>query len=684
MKAVVKKIIKSMPVFSVLIQYRQAVASVYSKNYRNHSATGLKRYKIYLSILFHNSFIVSNNPIKRNRQLLSKVNIVDDTQSPFFYSIDQSVLTLSRKSKIGNLTPDYTVLLESSISALEKNVDGFELASSALKDIKAYCLRCIDNLEKSKSIYKEIKIEHLRRMLKNKAETFHESLQRILFVNQLLWQEGHSLIGLGHLDKILYPYYKHDIDNGVFDKERALYLIKEFLITLHGSYAYKSNVLLGDTGQIIVLGGLTEEKTYLCNDLTYMFIQALMELQIPDPKILLRVHRLMPLELLQKSVRCIQTGIGCPLFANDEVIIPKLSDFGYEQNDVYNYGASACWEPFIIGKSSDANNVYSLNFMLPLQAVLFSGRNDYKTYYAFLAAYKQELYSYIQKCITKVFQISWESAPLLSLFTDYCIERKLDISNGGAKYNNYGFTTVALANVINSLLNVKKYIYELQALSLPELIDILLNNYNGREDAQKLFKNEPVRYGVDNDEVLALTNDLLGFVTKAIEENTPSKTGRKIKFGLSSPSYISAANNMPATPDGRNYNSPFVVHISNDKAVDFTSIFSFASKVDYSQNRFNGNVVDCIVSSHFIENNFDQFVLLLYNSFVLGIFEMQFNVLSSAVMLEAKKHPEQFERLIVRVWGFSAYFNDLPEDYKDMLIERALEHEYANNEYSTL
>jgi formate C-acetyltransferase len=677
MKEGIKKYIKSIPLVNIALAFRHSIACVYAKEYRNCKVSKLKKYSIYMRILFTHTFVVSSNPIRKIHTLLTKAKINDDQASPFFYSLDTSMVMLARKSVIGNMTPDYTILLENSISDLINKYDASRKIAKTAKEVSAYCERCIAYVKQSNNAFKGQKLTHLTRLLTHTPETFYEALQRILFTNQLIWQEGHSLIGLGHLDKLLYPYYEHDIQTNMLTREKVSELIKEFLKILHNAYTYKSSVLLGDTGQIIVLGGLDEHESFICNDVTYLFIQAITELQLPDPKILLRVHRTMPIELLKASVMCIQTGVGCPLFANDEIIIPALVNFGYDKNDVYDYGASACWEPFIIGKSSDANNIASLNFIEPLQRLLFSEQgSSITTYEEMIAIYKQQLQLNIQKLIDGVFILSWENAPLLSLFMEDCAEKNLDIADGGAKYNNYGITTVALANTINSLLNIKKYIYELRLLTMQELKTILLNNYNGREDIQKLFKNEQIRYGVDDDEVLAITNDILAFTTQVMNEYIPD-TNRKIKFGVSSPNYISGMNNSPATPDGRNKDTSFAVHISNDRAVDFTGLFSFASKIDYTKNRFNGNVIDSIVSPHFIKNNFEQFVSMIYASFLSGIFEMQFNVINSDTLIQAKKTPEQFQHLIVRVWGFSAYFNDLPETYKDVLIERTREHEYA-------
>jgi formate C-acetyltransferase len=677
MKKNIKTIIKSISLFKIFFIYKAMIVSVYLKKYRNCKKTKFERYISYIMIFLSHKFILTRNSVKRTRKLLLTSKITDIESSPFFYSIDFSIIPYARDMVIGNLTPNYTVLLHNSLISLINNHDDSNQFLIIYRYISSYCNKCIKYIEKTNSKYKNQKLYHLNRITSDKAETFYEAMQRLLFTNQLLWQENHNLIGMGHLDKILYPYYIHDINNNIMNKNDIYNLVKDFIITIHNGYQFKSNNLLGDTGQIIILGGYDKEQ-YVCNDLTYMFIHALTELKLPDPKILLRVHRLMPLELLQESIKCIQTGIGSPLFANDEIIIPALIDFGYEE-DAYGYGVSACWEPLIIGKSADANNIYSINFIKPLQNLLFSNKYNLSNFNDFIFAYKQELREALKTGINEVSKIKWERAPLLSLFIDNCVENNLDISDHGAKYNNYGFTTVALSNTVNSLININKYVYILKIINLSDLVDILSNNYADNDDLQKLFKNEQICYGLDNDDVLNITNDILEFTSKTIKENTPVSSKHKYKFGLSSPNYITDSVNSPATPDGRNNNSAFSVHISNDKAVDFNSLFAFASKIDYSGNKINGNVVDFMVSPTFIDNNFDKFVSMIYYSFVSGIFEMQFNVISSNLLIQAKKTPGLFRNLVVRVWGFSAYFNDLPDEYKDVLINRVIEHENAHN-----
>ena len=141
---------------------------------------------------------------------------------------------------------------------------------------------------------------------------------------------------------------------------------------------------------------------------------------------------------------------------------------------------------------------------------------------------------------------------------------------------------------------------------------------------------------------------------------------------MSAPSYISAGSEISASFDGRKDGEPFSTHISSDSNEDYTELMQFASKLDYSGCKFNGNVVDLMASPNFIVDNFEKFTDFLKISADLGYFQMQMNVVDSKTLIEAKENPNLHPNLIVRVWGFSAYFNDLPIDYKDLLIERAL------------
>jgi formate C-acetyltransferase len=192
-----------------------------------------------------------------------------------------------------------------------------------------------------------------------------------------------------------------------------------------------------------------------------------------------------------------------------------------------------------------------------------------------------------------------------------------------------------------------------------------------------LLKTNKIRFGNDEKKVIELSNKVTFMLSKILKKYR-NIYGGTLKFGLSAPSYISDSVGFEASLDGRRNGEPFQVHISSDVAVAYTEIVNFASKIEYSDQRFNANVVDFIVTPSFIDKNFDKFVDFLIFSIEMGFFQLQMNVVSSEILIRAKENPQEFPNLIVRVWGFSSYFNDLPEEYKNLLIKRALESERGN------
>ena len=201
------------------------------------------------------------------------------------------------------------------------------------------------------------------------------------------------------------------------------------------------------------------------------------------------------------------------------------------------------------------------------------------------------------------------------------------------------------------------------------------NNFALNEDVLNELKDQNVRYGVEDDFIINTTNEITDYVSSLLLTKR-NRLGGSFKLGLSSPNYIVKSIGMPASFDGRRDNDPFLVHISSDKeGLSYTELIKFASKLDYNGCRINGNVIDFMITPTFVSNNFDKIVDFLMISIDIGFYQMQMNVISSDILIEAKNHPEKYPNLIVRVWGFSAYFNDLPDNYKDLLIERALKNE---------
>ena len=653
----------------------------------------------YLAKNMHRFYITGSkfNKGTQIKNLFRKVDI-HIPKSGFIFFLDEFKHLSEDGHIIDNISIDYSRVLKSSVYeynefyfhpkagrgfARDLSSDFIKNQLDALDGIELLIYRIIKKLRNSNHKDRAKFARYFENMIDKPAEHFEEALQRILFYNQLLWQTGHGLNGLGRLDKILEDYYFDDLNSGFISQEEAYDLIKSFLRTLHTYYWYKSAALMGDTGQVIILGGKYDDEYgeyYFYNDLTYMFIRAIKDLQLPDPKVLLRVSSETPRDLIELSLETINTGIGSPLFSNDEVVIDKMIEFGYDKEDANNYVVSACWEPSAVGKGFEQNNINFISYLKPLNEFFDNETEQFlenvNNFGELFNSYKYYLKKDADELVAFLDNIEWNSDPLLSLFIDNCNEKNMDISQGGAKYNHYGITTVGLANTVNSLYSIKKLVFEDKKYSLNELNKMRKNNFkkDQYQDAYNELKSIKPRFGMDDEEILDISNDIIQFLEDCFKDYT-NKFGGKIKFGLSAPSYISAGAEINASFDGRKAGEPLSTHISLDTNKDFTEVLRFASKLDYGGAKFNGNVIDLMLSPDFIKNHSDKFTDFIYSSIKLGFFQMQMNVVDSKTLIEAKENPEAHPNLIVRVWGFSAYFNDLPEEYQDLLISRALKNE---------
>ncbi len=683
MKGKIKKIFKFLIRSRSVRDYCSFVLMQYNRYKRTH--TRWNSYFYCFRLLLSSNVVLHRDDqevavAREIATLLNTCRLSFDTKSFFLYIIDPLSAVYSADIKqIGNMAIDYKQVLEKPSDYLNADDSTMSQAQKIIKEaISSYYQRIQKEVNKRHPVREHFFLDVLENLNKRRAVSFEEALQRILLYNQLLWQTGHRLNGLGRLDQILYPYYKNDIDRGKITKNTAEILIQEFLKKLHEFCWMKSNELVGDTGQIIILGGIGKSGIYQGNDLTDLYIRCSMKLRLPDPKLLLRVSDNMPNSILKLAVECISTGIGSPLLSNDDIVIPCLKKFGYQDEDCFHYITSACWEPFLPGKSFDQNNLTTLNYLEPL-FMLFKSEvlDSIRNFSEILNLYDRYLKYYIESLLKELKTIKWCSDPLLSYFTADCSKKKKDITMGGAVYSHFGINTVAMANTVDSLLNIKEYVFNKERVTLQQFNDICRNNFLGEEEFRIELRSRQPSFGNDEKCVIELVNHICK-ITDGVIKGWRNRFGGKLKFGLSAPSYLMLAQTCPASFDGRKKGEAFHVHISSDKGIPYTELVQFSSQIRYDSHRFNGNVVDMIVAPSLIENNIDKFILFLKCSIKTGFYQMQFNVISSKTMENAKLYPYKYKNLIVRVWGFSAYFVELPEDYQNLLIERAKANESAS------
>ncbi|WP_270650318.1 pyruvate formate lyase family protein, partial [Megamonas funiformis] len=603
--------------------------------------------------------------------LFSKINIELDSNSRFQMWLNLECYFVNLNTLADNMSVDYSIILNNSINSLIKK---YEYKNNSigqeyyklLKGINLYLDRIINKIEielknsKKNEFYLSRSLELFKNMKDKKAETVEDVFQRIIFWSSIFWQSQHRLMGLGRMDKLL-----NNINFEGSDEELKV-LIKDFYKIMHKYYLFKSNELIGDTGQIIILGGLENNNSYFCNKYTYVFIEALKEQPLPDPKILLRVAKSMPDDLLELALKCIATGVGSPLLSNDEIVVESLKELTEDEKDAFNYVTSACWEPLIYGKSMDKNNLSCINYAQPI-VDMYKDKEFFKCtrFEDILNLYLKYLNVQLDDIKNRLNKIRWEKDPLISMFFSSCIDNDKDISEGGGSYNNYGILSVGLANAIDSLCIIR----DLLSLGIEYQLEDLISNKNiANKEIEKIKRNK--YFAKDDDNIVKLVKEILDFTNLNLKKYC-NKFGGKIKWGLSSPGYIDVGKITEATFDGRDGGEPLSVHISSIDSIPYTEIINFSSKIHYKGIRSNGNVVDLFISPNWINDNFEKFFLFIKASIDVGFFQMQMNVVSSKQLIEAQLNPLKYPNLIVRVWGFSALFNDLPKEYQDLLIKRA-------------
>lgn len=624
------------------------------------------------SVLEHFGEIKVYGGDRSREKVLEKAKFDTEGCNTFIYTWDVYKSVKIRGRILGNCTIDYEKIVDHGLS--DHYMDGddefAETNDLLLNAILAYIERLANHVKTSGIPNRKNIVSYLIRFKDGPADSLEEALQRILLINQIQWQLGHILVGLGRLDLCLDRYEEDE------DKAKSLFI--EFFELLHKYYTVKSNALMGDTGQIVILGGKTKEGRCFIGRYTKLILEVLQELKLPDPKILLRVSKDMRGDVWDDIIDAMCSNIGSPLLSNDDKIIEDMVAFGYEQEDANGYITSACWEP-IAGNCFEQNNILSLNYLEPLERI--SHRYDLKkidTFDRLMELYYDELDGYIKDITAYLDTIKWEKDPLYSMFDENARKNRKDISIGGSKYNNYGILTVAMANVVDSLNNIREVVFEKKLYTYEELDSYRKADFKKHEMVYQMLKNADKKWGHDEEKVCRFVDQITQKTQDFLNAYQNPLMGR-IKFGLSSPHYIMDSVGYPASFDGRKKGDPFSVHISVGEGIAYTELLDFAAKLDYTGCRFNGNVVDLMVSPAFVRQNKPQFLRLIKVGLSQGCRQLQANVIDAATLIAAKKDPDHFPALIVRVWGFNSYFNDLPEEYKDYLIERARQSETAIN-----
>ena len=543
-----------------------------------------------------------------------------------------------------------------------------------------------------------------RKVPANAPSTFHEMLQHYWFIHIGIISELNpwDSFNPGRLDQHLYPFYKREIELGVLTDERAVEILQSFWVKFNnhpsppkmGVTAEESNTYTDFS--LINLGGVKEDGSDAVNDLTYVLLDVIEEMRILQPSSMVQISKKNPDRFVKRAVRIAKTGFGQPSFFNTDTIVQQLLSQGKSIVDARNGGASGCVETGAFGTEAYIlTGYFNLNKVLEITlnngvdpmtgkeiGIKTGDPRNFNSFTELYAAFEKQLNYFINIKIegNNIIEKLWGKympVPLLSLITEDCIANGKDYNAGGARYNTSYIQGVGLGSITDNLTVIRKHVFDDQKISMDELLKAIKNNFKGYDQLRHDVIYETSKWG-NNDEyadqhAVMVFNSFYNSVN-----GRPSSRGGVFRINmLPTTSHVYFGSKIGAMPDGRLAKEPLSEGISPVQGADKkgpTAVIQSAAKIDHIKT--GGTLLNQKFSPSFFKNDesLDKLVWYVRSYFKMDGHHIQFNVVNAETLKDAQKHPEKYQDLIVRVAGYSDYFNDLGESLQNEIIRRT-EHE---------
>ncbi len=533
----------------------------------------------------------------------------------------------------------------------------------------------------------------------NPARTFHEALQSFWFVQLIpqIYDNGVS-ISPGRFDQYTYPYYVSDLKSGRLSRQKAQELLEALWVKVtepikvyravdaafHAGYPM---------GQNLCISGVGRDGLDATNDLSYRCLEAHSHMLLMQPNFSARVHQNTPHQFLLKACEAIRLGNGMPQITNDEVFITALTNIGVALEDARDYVPVGCVETAPVNAWGRSNGGYT-NLTKVLELALNNGvcritgkqvgpktgdPREFKSFDDVIQAYKKQMKYTIQSLAAWDNLIDMTHAqlmptPFTSILVGDCIEKGIDVSEGGARYNWTGPLGVGIANTGDSLVALKKMVFEDRTITMEELIEALDTDFKGKEDLRQIFINKMPKYGNDIPEVDLLVKLATDIFFNALKGFETYRGGPFVGSLLPVASYVAFGLTTGATPDGRKAKERLADGISPSTGMDLkgpTAVFKSVCTIDHRRCPngviFNQKINPAVIST---PEGMKKFIELIRTYISLGGGHVQFNIVSADTLKDAQAHPEKHRGLVVRVAGYSAFFHELHRDVQDSIIAR--------------
>ncbi len=549
-------------------------------------------------------------------------------------------------------------------------------------------------------------------IMENPARSFREAVQTLWFYQMCVLMDANMHgTSIGRLDTMLGEFAERDIADGTITKEQAQELIDLYYLKIaECNKVWAARTVLSTpgytSGQLITCGGVDKDGNDVTNVVTFMCLEAMGRLKLHTPSQALRVHQGTPKELWECAIEVNKISGGVPSFECDDVLIKALVDRGVSEEDARDFCLIGCVEPSVGGREWPACGGLGINTYMNLLNMLLLAINNGKSYRQGMdplvdtetqmgpeGGYLYEMNSieeveeaYLQQMR---YWVNWYAGlvnihetiarnvvpqPVVSAMMEGCMESGKDVMFGGAKYNSVGGSGIGLGNVVESLNVIDRMCFKDKKCTTRELYDALVNNWEGYEDLRQYIQNEIPHYGNGIEDI----DDIARFVSDSFAEYCVTKTGPRGKYAAGM--YPVTMNVVygkftGASPDGREAGSPLSDGISAVQGMDTngpTAALRSVTSFDHSKYT-NGLLLNMKFhpTALMSDEGVDKLISLMSTYFFdLGGMEMQLNLVSADTLRDAQEHPEDYNDLVVRIAGFSAYFVEVYRAAQDDLIRR--------------
>jgi pyruvate-formate lyase len=515
-----------------------------------------------------------------------------------------------------------------------------------------------------------------RRIVSGPPKTFRDAIQLLWFTTfGVMRGESIWMIGPGHLDRLLRPFYEADLTNGTITRDEALQLI-ECLYILENDYFPVSLTVP------VMVGGRDADGHDETNELSYLSLEALRRTRLVYPTVGVCWHEGTPKGLVDLAIDIIAGGCANPAFFGDETIQRGLRSYGVPEREASRYLNSTCVEI----TPSFGSNVWVANpYFNVCQTLLEEIDEQVKSgpveeFADFQAATRRRLAEHIRKGAEKenAFRRKRQlcgGKPLQSVFTRDCLERGRDIDDGGARYNWVECSFVGLANLADSLEVIRQEVFVEKRLSLGDMKSILDSNFEGSEPVRRRFLRRHAKYGNEDPGVDGLFAGLIDFVREECAKSSMEPDGSPfIPGAFAWIMHQWLGGKCGATPDGRLARKPFADGCGPAQGRESkgpTAAILSTTSWDHSPMlgglAFNMKFSRSLMSSRRARECLRDLVMTYLHR---GGFETQINVVDYETLRAARENPEGYEDLVVRIGGYTDYFTKLSPGMQDEVLMR--------------